>query len=268
MSKSEYVLGESAGETARLAAQAQRDAIEPRLRWAGLREGLTVVDAGCGPGETTRAIGKMVGPSGRVTGFDISPVRVEAAKAVPAAEGSAPLQFLQGDVFKPPLPEGEADFVFTQYVLEHIPNPQEAVLALTKLLKPGGKLLMVDVDGVGGINYPLPPILEEGIPVLLKTLGKTGFDAFVGRKLYSFAVRTGLKDVSAMLFPAVLAAGPAPMEEQLGWKQRLEAIAPLSIPVFGTKEKWEEFVAAYLSMLADPTVFKYTLGMAVQGVRP
>jgi SAM-dependent methyltransferase len=262
-----YILGETAAETARLNVQARSDAVEERLRWAGLAAGMRAVDAGCGPGDTSRTLARLVGPTGSVFGFDMSSVRVDAARAQPAEAGAAPIEYGIGDVQAPPLPEGGADFVVCQWVLEYLATPEKAVAALLKLLKPGGILLIVDADGIGLMNWPTPPVVEQGLPHLVSVLAKTGFDPYVGRKLYSLAMKAGARDVGLLTFPYMQAAGPASPPEQLAWTQRFEALTPLGVQAFGSVEAWKLFTTEYLAMLSDLSTFKFILGVAVRGRR-
>ncbi|MGI9075058.1 MAG: SAM-dependent methyltransferase [Bryobacteraceae bacterium] len=49
---------------------------------AGLKSGMTVADFGCGVGATTRMLAEMVGPSGHVTGIDVSPAQLEQGRGL------------------------------------------------------------------------------------------------------------------------------------------------------------------------------------------
>jgi len=70
--REDYVLGHSAEEYERLRRQARRpEPVTRRLfRAIGLQPGWKCLDLGCGPGETMRLMGEVVGPSGEVTGLD------------------------------------------------------------------------------------------------------------------------------------------------------------------------------------------------------
>lgn len=260
-----YILGEGQGETERLVEQARRDPALQRALRAGLRAGMTVVDAGCGPGGVARALAQAAGPGGRVYAFDLSEERLAAARQQPPADGAAPIEFLQGDVRSPPLPEGIADLVYCQYVLEYLPDPPRAIAALRRLLKPGGRLVLVDVDGIGLGTWPMPEVVERHAGRLLQVLARTGFDAHVGRKLYAWMRAEGLTDIRAHLEPYTLFPGRADDTEQAAWRQRFEAIRPLAVEAFDDAAQYDAFVSGYLDMLADPGSFKFSLVFTLEG---
>lgn len=260
-----YILGESADETARLRSQTARHPVADRLRWAGLRSGMSVVDAGCGPGLTTRIISELVGETGTVVGFDASRARLDAAEAQRGAQGAA-MRFIEGDIYAPPLPPASADFVFSQFVFEYLERPREALRALVELLRPGGILLLCDVDGVFNTNWPEPPEVTEGLRVLRAALARTGFDPEVGRKLFAWVKQAGLSGVEVRLEPLVF-AGRVPEAELENWRQRFAGAGEVGRLAFGGQEGADGFVARYLAMLQDDEVLKYTTLVNVRGQR-
>lgn len=262
---SEYILGETRDETARLQAQAARHPVGERLRWAGLGSGQTVVDAGCGPGELSRIAAELVGPTGRVLGFDRSEVRLEEARARPPPAGAGALEFLTGDVLAPPVPPGSADFVLCHYVLEHVPNRPAAVAALAALLRPGGTLCLCDADHVGNIMWPVSPELERGLQTVRAALLEAGIDAHAGRKLFSLARDAGLVNLEVRA-EAIGYAGEAPEAEVDGWRQRLVALSGAGIGALG-EAAWRRFAEAYLHALRDPGCYRYDVFITVRGTR-
>jgi ubiquinone/menaquinone biosynthesis C-methylase UbiE len=263
----DYILGESQAETERLRAQAAAVPIIERVKWAGLQRSMRVVDAGCGPGEISRVLAQLVGPQGAVDAFDLSSARLEAARALPTAEGSAKTSYSAGDVYVPPVAAGQADFVFCQFVFEYLREPQKALTALVETLKPGGILCLCDADGIGGTNWPMPESVGHGLSRVLEAMATTGFDALVGRKLYTWMVDAGLKDVQVRMDP-VVTAGSSSADETANWAQRFAGLTPLGERALGSAEAYSDFVVRYLRMLADPRSLKFTNIVSVSGRRP
>src|SRR5687767_68910 len=78
-----YVLGHSKQELIRLERQARifAEATDDVLHRAGIREGMTVLDVGCGVGDVTLAAARMVGPKGGVIGIDRAEEALQTARA-------------------------------------------------------------------------------------------------------------------------------------------------------------------------------------------
>jgi arsenite methyltransferase len=103
-----------------------------------------VLDAGCGPGFYVAEILESVGPSGSVVGVDASaPMLGLAAKR---SEGHDNVSFHEGDVTALPVPDSDFDRVLSVQVLEYVEDIPAALGELLRVLKPGGRALIWDVD--------------------------------------------------------------------------------------------------------------------------
>jgi len=98
-------------------------------------ENQIVLDAGCGNGRFTRACARL-GPRW-VVGVDPSH-SVQAARANTAGLSNAAV--MQGDIFDLPFSPASFDHVFCIGVIHHLPDPRAGFMALTRMLKPGGKI--------------------------------------------------------------------------------------------------------------------------------
>jgi len=99
--------------------------------------GSTVLDAGCGMGRYLR-IAAEGGPA-RLVGLDLSGA-VHAARDV--TNGTPNVSVVQGDLLRPPFAPNSFDHIYSLGVLDHTPDPRGAFLALAKLLKPGGRIVV------------------------------------------------------------------------------------------------------------------------------
>ena len=103
---------------------------------AALQPGERVLDVGCGAGPTTRDAADAVGPSGRVTGLDISADMVEAARSV----GPDWLDWIVADVVTWDPPAAAWDVVLSRFGVMFFADPAAAFAALARATAPGGRL--------------------------------------------------------------------------------------------------------------------------------
>ncbi|MGY6019084.1 class I SAM-dependent methyltransferase [Streptomyces spinosirectus] len=105
----------------------------------GLREGDRVLDAGCGTGRALTPLRAAVGASGVVVGVDLTPAMLQAA--VHAGRGHDG-QLVLADVAGLPLRSHSLDAVFAAGLIAHLPQPDENVRELARVVRPGGKLAL------------------------------------------------------------------------------------------------------------------------------
>jgi arsenite methyltransferase len=110
----------------------------------GAEPGERILDAGCGPGFYVAETLDRVGPSGSVVGVDASaPMLAVAAKR---CEDHANVAFHEGDVTALPVPDSDFDRVLSVQVLEYVADIPAALGELFRVLRPGGRALIWDVD--------------------------------------------------------------------------------------------------------------------------
>lgn len=110
----------------------------------GARPGERVLDAGCGPGFYVSEILERVGPEGSVVGVDASAAMLGLAAR--RSEGQGNVSFHEGDVRALPVPDADFDRVLSVQVLEYVGDIPAALNELLRVLRPGGRVLIWDVD--------------------------------------------------------------------------------------------------------------------------
>ncbi len=256
-------LMESEVEARRLAEQARALPVHQHLVATGLSEGMAALDAGCGPGLITSLMGSLVGPRGSVVGLDLHPQRLEEARA--ACAHLPQCRFERGDVRQTGLPDASFDYVWSQYVFEYLPDPVPALAELLRVTRPGGRVVVADVDGLGLHNWPFPPEVEEGCRTFMAALAAAKFDLFVGRKMFHLYRQAGLEDVRVHLAPVWVVAGAADARLLQDWTLRFSTLEPVVAPAFGSVEAYRAFSARYLALLSDPDALKYAVLLITEG---
>jgi arsenite methyltransferase len=121
----------------------QREEVRRRLR---LSARMAVLDVGSGPGLLAAELAAEVGAAGRVCGVDVSAdmVAMASARAVPAS--SAPMEFREAPAESLPYPDAIFDAVACTQVLEYVPDVATALREMYRVLRPGGRVLVLDTD--------------------------------------------------------------------------------------------------------------------------
>jgi SAM-dependent methyltransferase len=111
------------------------------------RPGERGLDVGCGPGLLAAEVAREVGPAGRVAAVDASADMIAAAGARVAREGLGDRVALAvGDAGRLPFRAGAFDFVTGVQVYLYVPDVEEALAEVARVLRPGGRAVVVDTD--------------------------------------------------------------------------------------------------------------------------
>ena len=110
---------------------------------AGIAPGERVIDVGCGCGDTTIALGRRVGPAGRVLGIDVSAPMLERAAETARAAGVANVRLENADAQTHRLSPSAFDVVYSRFGVMFFTDPVAAFTNLRAALRPGGRLAFV-----------------------------------------------------------------------------------------------------------------------------
>jgi SAM-dependent methyltransferase len=110
-----------------------------------LHSGEQVVDVGCGAGIDSLIASRMVGSSGSVVGVDMTEAMLDKAREGAAAMGQTNAHFRQGYGEELPVPDGWADVIISNGVVNLMPDKRQAFAELNRVLKPGGRLQIADI---------------------------------------------------------------------------------------------------------------------------
>jgi ubiquinone/menaquinone biosynthesis C-methylase UbiE len=107
-----------------------------------LKDGMNLLDIGCGTGWAVRRSAVLVGPRGKACGVDLSAKMIEHARK--AAAGMPNAEFQQGSAEELPFANGSFDCVLSTMSFHHWLHPSVGVRELARVLKPRGRVCIVD----------------------------------------------------------------------------------------------------------------------------
>jgi demethylmenaquinone methyltransferase/2-methoxy-6-polyprenyl-1,4-benzoquinol methylase/phosphoethanolamine N-methyltransferase len=153
---------------------------------AQIQPGERVLEVGCGTGDVALAASVYAGQSGAVVGIDPSPEMIAVAHAK-AARAARAVDFQIGVIEALAFPNATFDVVLSSLMMHHLPDDlkREGLAEIARVLKPGGRVLIVDIKRPAGrlgwamLTLALHGGLEQGVqdlPPLLRTAGFTHID--------------------------------------------------------------------------------------------
>ena len=117
-----------------------------------IRQGERVVDIGCGAGMDSFLAAKFAGESGRVVGVDMTPDMLGKARAAAEAANIGNIEFKEALAEELPVPDGWADVVISNGVVNLCPDKPRVFAELLRILKPAGRLQIADIL----VDKPVP----------------------------------------------------------------------------------------------------------------
>ncbi|MBP6405954.1 MAG: bifunctional demethylmenaquinone methyltransferase/2-methoxy-6-polyprenyl-1,4-benzoquinol methylase UbiE [Proteobacteria bacterium] len=164
---------------------------------ANLREGSRVLDIAGGTGDLALAFAKKVGPTGQVVHTDINEAMLRTGRDRLLDAGVA-VPTLVCDAEKLPFADGHFDAVSVAFGLRNMTHKDAALAEMNRVLKPGGKLLVLEFSKVA---RPLEKVYDWYSFSVLPRLGKlvAGDDASYRYLAESIRMHPGQQELKAMM---------------------------------------------------------------------
>lgn len=177
------------------------------LNEANLLPGDRVLDLGCGSGTHFDWIAAMVGPEGQITGVDSSPQnRARAEERLENASYRDQVTLVDGSLDETlPFDDASFDIVWCAGSLQYVPAPLETIREMMRVVRPGGRVAVQDVEMTSMLLGPMPDELLIALKGSLPRGNTAGdehhdyVDWLVGHKLRSLFVAAGLREIRGEL---------------------------------------------------------------------
>jgi len=267
MNQRRYLM-ESDEESVRLDMKTDPIAVEKQALWAGIKPEMRVADLGCGPGKTTFHLNKLVGPDGSVVGVDLSPQRIQFAEDHYSQEG---IEYVCTDIRKPLNDLGMFDFIWVRFVLEYYRLESfDIVKNISKILKPGGILCLIDLDCNCLRYFGHSDRLEKYLNVIMGIMQNDfNFDPYAGIKLYSYLYDTGYQDIDVNVTSHNLIFGELKDVDNFNFTKKAEMVGKHSgIQFEDYEDGFEGFFKDFIDFFTDFRRFAYTPLISCSGRKP
>ena len=259
---------ESDEEALRIDIKTDGGVVERQAFWAGIRPSMRVADIGCGSGKTTAILHKLIQPNGMIVGVDSSKKRIDYAEK---HYNHNSIEYKCQNILEPLDDLGMFDFIWARFFLEYFrTNSFDIVKNISKIIKPGGILCLIDLDYNCLSHYGMSPKLEKTFFTVIKYVEENAnFDPYMGRKLYSFLYDLGYQDIDVRIEAHHLIFGELKHTDSFNWMKKVEVLSKKIPYQFEEYERgYEEFIAEFMKFLSNPRRFTYTPVILCKGIKP
>ena len=189
-----YIHGYSHEENKRLVDQATTIAeiLHYDSYWP---EGSRVLEVGCGVGAQTEIIASQ-NPNVEFTSIDISKESLKYAQKRIDEAGISNVLFLNQDAYNLNFEEDSFDHVFICFLLEHLSDPMAALSECKRVLKPIGKISIIEGDHGSTFFYPYSTAAMKAVNAQVQLQKSKGGNANIGRALYPMLKKARFKNIS------------------------------------------------------------------------
>jgi ubiquinone/menaquinone biosynthesis C-methylase UbiE len=161
-----------------------------------LTAGMSLLDAGCGPGTITVGLAAIVAP-GQLAAVDISPDEVAQTEAALREAGHENARTEVASILELPFEDCSFDAVFSHAVLDYLADPVAGVLELHRVLKPGGVIGLRSVNNDLSVIGPHDALVDEGVALFRRAVASMGGDMTRGRLLGGMLKQVGFERIFA-----------------------------------------------------------------------
>jgi len=209
MANQRYVIkgGVEGRERLRLLSQVMAPHTQAVIATVGVFPGARCLDVGCGGGDVSFELARVVGPTGQIVGIDLDEAKLDMARSEAAEQGLINVSFEARDVTAWE-PDSPFDFVYARFLLTHLADPAALLAAVCRHLRPDGMVVVEDIDYRGHFSEPECPALSRAVQLYTDAVQRRGADPNIGPRLPGLLRSAGLHEVQMnLVHPAALLGG-------------------------------------------------------------
>jgi SAM-dependent methyltransferase len=224
-SQTHYVIrgGFQGRERLRVLARTLRPSTSALFERLGVGAGLRCLDVGCGGGDVTLELARLVGSGGQVIGVDIDETKLGLARQEAVAQRIGNVEFRPLDIRTQAL-DDSFDLVYARFLLTHLADPAHALAALYRALRPGGLLIVEDIDLKGIFVWPETQAFRRYCELFYAVMHRRGGDPDIGARLPVLLADAGFEQVGLHVVQPMATQGEAKLINPLTLENIADAI--------------------------------------------
>jgi ubiquinone/menaquinone biosynthesis C-methylase UbiE len=219
-----YVLsgGDRGAQRLKLLAQTMWPTTKGLFHRLKVGQGLSCLDLGCGIGSVTLKLARLVGSTGQVLGIDrddrcLELAREEALRqklnAIFQAKDAGKLQ-----------EENVYDIAYSRFLLSHLPDPADAIKRLVRATRPGGLVVVEDIEFRAHFCYPACPAFDRYVSLYQQAVHRLGGDPNIGPRLVNLLMDAGQEEVGVEVVQPTFRQGTGKRIAQVTMEHIQEAV--------------------------------------------
>jgi len=260
--------------SSRLHADVERLRAQAELSWPrearalaqlGLNDGLSILEVGSGPGFITERLLEAL-PHCTVTSVELDPNMCDFARTQLAGYLGERLQIVQTSILYTDLPDDSFDFALARFVLQHVSAPDLATSEIVRIVKPGGRIAVLDIDDdLGGLMVPNLPAFTQLAHKVRRLQASYAGDREIGRKLWRLLADAGCVQLGLeMVVFHSDDLGLGAFLPQYDPERYRAFVAPGGL----TLDEFERYREAYAQFVAAPDALILQVIMLAYGTKP
>jgi SAM-dependent methyltransferase len=214
----------------------------------GVGMGLACLDVGCGGGDVTFELARRVGPRGRVVGVDIDAAKLDLARQEAAAQLIGNVEFSALDIRNGEV-DIDFDLVYARFLLTHLADPAAAIAAFGRALRPGGLLIVEDIDFKGSFAWPETAAFRRYCELYDAVVRRRGGDPDIGPRLPILLADGGFAQINMHVVQPTATQGDAKLINPITLENIADAILQDGL---AARQELDALIHELYAFAADP----------------
>ena len=267
LDRSTYIIrgGMEGRERLRILSRVMQPTTLSLLHRVGVRPGMACLDAGSGGGDVSFDLARLTSPGGRVVGIDSDQTMIEMARRETAERKLDNAEFWLADIARSEL-EPKFDLVYARFLLTHLRDPGATLARLRRALRPGGVLVVEDIDLRGHFCHPDHPAFRRYVDLYTETVRRRGGDANIGLRLPELLTEAGFEAIEMHVVQPAGANGEVKLITPVTLENIRDAVLA---EVLASRDEINQLLAELYEFACTPgTVSSVARVVQVWGYRP